>query len=122
MLNRDSIVNLLEMNGQNPCYLENSKTLIETKSAGVFYILEYNGTGRVGWGVYDSILQELKEYPKSAIILINSGDDEMFIILESNKDFYDSLIGQTSPYKIDRIQVKDYSISYENLDDYLGSL
>ncbi|MEG6523338.1 hypothetical protein [Desulfotomaculum sp. 1211_IL3151] len=122
LLNRDAIFNLLRANGQNPRYVEGSTTLIETNSAGIFYILEYNGKGRVGWGISDKIVNDLKPYSKSSILFINVPAGEMFIILDPKGNPFASLSEQKGIYKIDRHNVDQYAISYENLDDYISSL
>ncbi|MDI3481072.1 MAG: hypothetical protein PWQ97_727 [Tepidanaerobacteraceae bacterium] len=122
MLDRNLIFNLLEERNQKPRYFNNSKTIIETDSAGVFYVLEYRGSGRIGWTVSHNILRELKSYGQFCILFINVTEEEMYIILESNKEFLESLDNQTGPYKIDKHDVEKYNISFENLDEYLISL
>jgi len=121
-LNRKAIFDLLEENDQQPQYQNKSNTLIETRSGGIFYVLEYNGSGRIGWSVSDNRLQEIKSYSKHAILFINATEGEMYIILESNHDFFNKLNNQVSPYKIDKKDVENFKISYESLDEYLRSL
>lgn len=126
MLDREEIIKLLKDNGQNPRVLKskefrNTGTIIETDSKGVYYILEYNGDGsRVGWSISSSKLKEIKQYKHNAILFLNSVDGEIFIILESNKKFYNFLANKSNPNRIDRHDVADYKISYENLDEYFA--
>lgn len=122
MLDKSAFFTLLEERNQNPRYRKNSNTIIETSSAGTFYVLEYNGSDWVGWTVSDSMLQEIKSYPKHAIVFMNSMEGEMYLVLEGSNDFFDFLDTQIHPYKIGKKDVMKYEISYENLDEYLSSL
>ena len=122
MLDRDAIFTLMKESNQQPHYQKKSSTLIETRSAGIFYILEYKGTGRFGWTVSDSALQEIKSYPKHSVLFINSTEGEMYIVLESNTSFFEALDSQESPYKIDKNDVEEFKINYENLEEYLLSV
>lgn len=128
ILSRSAIFNLFLVQGQKPRYVVGLDTLIDTKSAGMFYILEYNGTGRVGWTLSDSVLRALKSHAKWSVLLINSKDGEMFVFSHLSNNCNDDaalntiLQGKSNPYKIDRCEVEDCSISYENFDYYLCSL
>lgn len=137
MLDREVIIKLLEDNGQNPIvvksklFLPNTNTIIETKSKGAFYILEYCSDGRVGWSISFSKLHQLKSsYNKNyVVILLNAKDGEIFIVLGHDLAFYSTLNVQNGSYRVERSDVCnpnanpkiDRSISQENLDEYLGS-
>lgn len=127
MLDRQAIIELLRENGQNPkvsrskLFKSNTNTIIETDSKGVYYILQYNGDGsRVGWSLSHSKLAQIKNYGKNAILFLNSVDNEIFIILETNKEFYNFLNSKANKNKIDRQDVEKYKISYQNLEEYFA--
>jgi len=124
MLTREIIFDLLTANGKQPQYAKGFSTIIENNTDGTaYYILEYNGNARVGWGLYEGPLKYLKSFPKSAIILINSqtadGAGEMFFILDA-VHFVNALKGNVSPYMVDRQDVATRGVSYENFEDYLS--
>lgn len=124
MLNKEFIINLLKENGQAPHYMNSRNTIIGTRSKGVFYVLSYDGAGRIGWSVSESVVQEIKSYPKHFILLINTRDGKMYIIPDGNLDEFMASIAsnekEKGAYKVDEKDVLRYNIQIEALDDYVS--
>jgi len=122
MLDRKTIFEWLEESGQKPQYLNELGTLIGTREGGVFYVLEYNGTGRRGWSIADGVLQELQAFKEVTVLLLNGQEEEAFIISGKKNKILLGLQSKTAPYKIDKCEVKECFIDHESLFHHLHEL
>lgn len=118
---RKNFIGLLKDHMQAPEAVNRTETMFECDSAGTFYVLEYDGDS-AGWTLSHNQLKKLQKYKKNCIVFLDSENDELFVVFDDNKDFYDSLKNLTSPYKISKSYLKKggYEISWESFDDYLA--
>jgi len=122
MLDRKTIFEWLEESEQKPQYLNELGTLIGTREGGVFYVLEYNGTGRRGWSIADGVLQELQAFKEVTTLLLSGRDEEAFIILGKKNKLLLDLQNRAAPYRVDKHEVRSCFIDHESLFHHLHEL
>lgn len=119
-LNREKIIELFEEQEQSPQAINRTGTIFDTRSVGAAYILEYEGDS-AGWTLSSKQILTLLKYKKNSIVFLDAIKEELFVVFDDNKLFYDFIKLQPNPYKISKCYLKKngYEISYESYDDYL---